>query len=81
MAIYDQLKESLGVIWQKLDFEPEVAIVLGSGLGGFAQEIEDAVTVPYSEIPAMPQCTVDTHVGQFVFGKLEGLHAGQIPLL
>ncbi|MBQ3880369.1 MAG: purine-nucleoside phosphorylase [Oscillospiraceae bacterium] len=73
MAIYDQLKESLGVIWQKLDFEPEVAIVLGSGLGGFAQEIEDAVTVPYSEIPAMPQCTVDTHVGQFVFGKLEGV--------
>lgn len=73
MTIYDQLKESLGVIWQKLDFEPEVAIVLGSGLGGFAQEIEDEVTVPYSEIPAMPQCTVDTHVGQFVFGKLEGV--------
>ncbi len=73
MGVYDQLKESVRVVWQKLDFEPEVAIVLGSGLGGFADRIEDAVTVPYADIPSMPRCTVDTHVGQFVFGTLDGV--------
>ena len=73
MKIYETLKKCCAAVWQKLDFEPEIAIVLGSGLGGFAEEIEDAIVVPYSEIPEMPQCTVDTHVGQFIFGKLDGI--------
>ncbi len=73
MSLYDQLKDSVRIIWKKLDFEPEVAVVLGSGLGGLADRIEDAVTVPYSDIPDLPKCTVDTHVGQFVFGTLEGV--------
>ena len=46
MSLYDQLKDSVRIIWKKLDFEPEVAVVLGSGLGGLADRIEDAVTVP-----------------------------------
>jgi len=73
MEIYEKLKKSCAAVWKTLDFEPEIAIVLGSGLGGFAEEIEDAIVVPYSEIPSMPKCTVDTHVGQFIFGKLDGV--------
>ena len=73
MDIYENLKRSCAAVWQTLDFEPEVAIILGSGLGGFAEGIEEAVTVPYAKIPGFPACTVDTHAGQFVFGKLDGV--------
>ncbi len=73
MEIYENLKKGCAAVWQKLGFEPEIAIVLGSGLGGFAEAIEDAVTVAYAQIPGLPECTVDTHAGQFVFGKLDGI--------
>lgn len=49
-----------------------VGIVLGSGLGGLASMIEDAVMIPYHEIPGFPQSTVQGHRGQLVIGKLEG---------
>lgn len=54
MDIYENLKRSYAAVWQTLDFEPEVAIILGSGLGGFAEGIEEAVTVPYAKIPGFP---------------------------
>lgn len=51
---------------------PEVGIVLGSGLGPLAEDIEDAVRIPFGEIPHMKRSTARTHVGQFVCGMLGG---------
>ncbi len=51
---------------------PQVAIVLGSGLGGFVSEVQDADVIPYSDIPEFPQCTVEGHMGRLIIGRLEG---------
>jgi purine-nucleoside phosphorylase len=50
-----------------------VAIVLGSGLGGFAEDFEEPTAIPYSEIPGFVTSTAEGHVGQLVIGKLDGL--------
>lgn len=52
------------------DFSPEIAIVLGSGLGGFADEIDPAASVSYADIPDFPVSTAPTHEGRFIFGTL-----------
>ena len=52
--------------------EPEIGIILGSGLGPLAEQIEDAVSVPFGEVPHMKTCTATTHVGRFVCGMLGG---------
>jgi purine-nucleoside phosphorylase len=52
---------------------PRVALILGSGLGELADEIESPVVVPYAEIPHFPVSTVSGHAGQLVLGRLEGV--------
>ncbi len=64
------LKEQIESVRQITDFEPEIAIVLGSGLGGLAENIDVVKVIPYSEIPHMPVSTAPTHKGQFVFGYI-----------
>lgn len=51
---------------------PEIGIVLGSGLGGLVGDIEDAVVVPFSDVPGFPAATVPGHAGSMVAGKLSG---------
>ena len=51
---------------------PQVAIVLGTGLGGLAGEIEVESTIEYSDIPGFPLSTVESHAGRLLFGKLGG---------
>lgn len=51
---------------------PAIGLVLGSGLGDFADTLEDAVRVPYAQIPDFPQPTVEGHTGAFVFGRKAG---------
>ena len=53
-------------------FYPEIGMILGSGLGLLADEITDAVYIPYEEIPHFPSSTVPGHTGRLVFGHLEG---------
>jgi xanthosine phosphorylase len=53
-------------------FEPSTAVVLGSGLGGFAEKLSDQIVVEYRDIPDFPQSTVVGHSGRFVFGHLLG---------
>lgn len=66
-------KESADYIREKLgSFIPEVAMVLGSGLGYLGDEVEQAVVVPYGEIPHFKASTAPGHKGQLVFGMLEG---------
>lgn len=51
---------------------PEVGLILGSGLGELANEVEDAVAIPYEDIPEFPVSTVEGHAGQLVYGTLGG---------
>ncbi len=53
----------------KTSLRPRVGLVLGSGLGGFADSLSEAVRVPYAEIPAFPRSTAIGHAGQMVIGK------------
>ena len=52
---------------------PRLGIVLGSGLGGLADFLEDAVAIPYAEIPGFPTSTVAGHAGRFLVGELDGV--------
>lgn len=54
------------------DVEPEIAIILGSGLGGLADDIENAVRVPFADVPGFPEATVTGHAGALVSGHLGG---------
>lgn len=68
-----QIDEAVTYIQQRIGtHEPVIGMVLGSGLGDLAHEVEDAVAIPYSDIPHFPLSTVEGHAGQFVVGTLEG---------
>jgi purine-nucleoside phosphorylase len=60
-------------IFSKTKLRPKIALVLGSGLGGFADELTDATRIPYEQIPGFPQSTAIGHAGQLVIGKAEGV--------
>jgi purine-nucleoside phosphorylase len=60
------------VIRRRVKVRPVVAIILGSGLGGLADQVEDAVRIPYGEIPNWKQSTVPGHAGELVVGMLSG---------
>jgi purine-nucleoside phosphorylase len=56
------------------DFRPELGIVLGTGLGALAAEIEVETSIPYEEIPGFPHSTVESHSGRLILGALEGVN-------
>lgn len=58
---------------RKPDFTPRVALILGSGLGELADQIKDAVTISYKELPGFPVSTVSGHAGELVLGELAGV--------
>ena len=64
------LKKQVEYIRSITDFEPEIALVLGSGLGSLADGIETAATVNYGDIPDFPVSTAPSHKGRFVFGYI-----------
>lgn len=69
--MYDRVINCLECVRKKTDFVPEVAVVLGSGLGELADQIEIREIVDYRDIQGFPQSTVDGHKGRFVFGYIE----------
>ena len=70
---YQQVQESAQALREKLNgFWPEALLILGSGLGALAEEVENPVAVPYAEVPHMKHSTAPGHKGQFLFGKLAG---------
>lgn len=69
--MYKKLMQCLKSVREKTDFQPEVAVILGSGLGDFADEIDIVRVVNYSEIEGFPVSTVAGHKGRFVFGYVE----------
>src|SRR3954447_17647240 len=56
----------------RTDIVPEIGIVLGSGLGGLADDVEDAVAIPFAELPGWPAATAPGHVGRLLLGRLGG---------
>lgn len=66
-----QLQESVNYLRSKSNTTPKIALVLGSGLGDFAQQIKNPITIPTTEIPHYPISTVQGHAGKIIFGKLE----------
>src|SRR6058998_4160531 len=57
----------------KTSLRPKVGLVLGSGLGAFADELSDAARIPYEQIPSFPRSTAIGHAGQMVIGKADGI--------
>ncbi len=69
-ATYNDYKESAEYILSKIAAKPDIAVILGSGLGEFAERLSDAVVIPYREIPHFPTSTVSYQKGELVCGKL-----------
>ena len=72
MSVYDQVAEAAEAIRARVPELPTIAIVLGSGLGDFADSLEGAVTMPYGELPHWPASRVIGHAGKLVVGKSRG---------
>jgi purine-nucleoside phosphorylase len=72
---FERAESAAQFIFSKTNLRPRVALVLGSGLGAFADEFENAVKVPYAEIPHYPRSTAIGHAGQLVLGRV-----GEIPV-
>jgi purine-nucleoside phosphorylase len=70
VSLYDQTQAAADSIRQASGLEPEVAIILGTGLGGLADEIQLDTAVPYEEIPGFPLSTVESHAGRLLLGRL-----------
>ncbi|WP_347862813.1 purine-nucleoside phosphorylase [Salimicrobium sp. PL1-032A] len=70
----ETVREATTFIESKLSEKPSIGLILGSGLGVLADEIENAVTISYKDIPHFPESTVSGHKGQLVIGELEGKH-------
>jgi len=68
-----QANKAAKFILAKTKLRPRIALVLGSGLGGFADEFENAIKIPYAKIPHFPQSTAIGHAGQLVLGKIGGI--------
>lgn len=67
----EQFDEIAGEIRKKTQDLPKIAIILGSGLGGFADSISEPVSIPYADLPHWPVSTVPGHAGRLIIGKLE----------
>lgn len=72
MTIQEKVAAAADYILAKVSLRPTAALILGSGLGDYAETLEESVRIPYSEIPNFPQPTVEGHSGAFVFGIKEG---------
>ena len=70
---YEKATEAAEFIRSKYDRQIKTAIVLGSGLGAFADEVENKVVIPYEEIPHFQKSTVQGHAGQLVLGEVNGV--------
>ncbi len=69
----DQIVQTAAFIRERIgDFAPEAGVILGTGLGDFADKITAKVIIPYEEIPGFPRSTVQGHAGRMIFGEIEG---------
>jgi purine-nucleoside phosphorylase len=72
MELFEQIQEAVKAVQTRYAGTPRVGIILGTGLGGLAEEITDSVKIPYGDIPYFPHSTVESHAGRLVCGNLAG---------
>jgi len=70
--LFQKIKESCGAIREISKEAPEIAVILGTGLGNLVKKIEHAKEIPYHEIPHFPSSTVESHAGKLILGRLAG---------
>lgn len=70
-GLYERAEHAARIVRARTKLEPRIAIVLGSGLGGFADDFDEAVGVPYEEIPGFARSTAQGHAGRLVIGKVD----------
>lgn len=71
---YEKLTRCYNAVRERTDFKPDIALVLGSGLGAMADEMNAVCSISYNDIPDFPVSTVAGHKGRFVFGKIGGVN-------
>lgn len=71
--VYEKLMKCTNAVKSKITFQPKVALILGSGLGDYAEEMDIVETVEYTDIEDFPISTVAGHQGRFLFGYVEGV--------
>ncbi len=69
-SLFQKVTKSVEFLWKKTAFRPEVAIILGTGLGNLTNRIQKEAAVPYESIPFFPRSTVVSHTGRLIFGIL-----------
>ena len=74
--VYEKLLKCYECYKAKIDFEPKVALVLGSGLGNYAESVDIRATLDYHDIEGFPTSTVQGHKGRFIFG-----YVGEVPVV
>lgn len=71
-VLYDKIEDAKSYIQRKTSHSPKIGLILGSGLGDLADDIQEADVISYHEIPHFPESTVEGHAGQLVIGHLSG---------
>ena len=70
----EEIDRIVGIIRSKINFQPQIGLILGTGLGGLAEAIQKPTIISYAELPGWPASTVIGHVGRLVLGELDGHH-------
>jgi purine-nucleoside phosphorylase len=70
----EKIDQVANAVRDKINVKPRVGLILGSGLNDLAASVENAVTIPYGDLPYWPVSTVEGHAGRLVIGELEGQH-------
>jgi purine-nucleoside phosphorylase len=72
VSLYEQANTSAAWINKRIPTSPEIAMILGSGLGGLCDDFEESIELDYSDVPGFPESAVEGHAGQLVYGTLAG---------
>jgi purine-nucleoside phosphorylase len=73
LDLFEKIGVAENAVRARWDASPRVGIILGTGLGGFAEEIDVEARVPYAEIPHFPEATVESHSGHLLCGRLRSV--------
>jgi purine-nucleoside phosphorylase len=68
----EEIDRIAGVVHSKSKSQPRIGLILGTGLGGVAEAVQQPTIIPYSELPEWPVSTVVGHIGRLVIGELDG---------
>jgi purine-nucleoside phosphorylase len=70
--VLEKINKAADLIRAKIDWKPEIGIILGTGLNSLAQMVQSEISIPYEDIPGMVVSTAPSHQGKFIFGNLSG---------